>query len=61
MKTWENKNFGNDEKAKQRKITGLVIAKIFIENDIEPYKIFEYLKYYDGMVDMLRDLNEFSR
>ena len=60
MRVWEKRNFGNDEKARNRKLTGLVMAKLILDYDIDPDKILEYLRYYDGMVDMLSDLNDFS-
>lgn len=60
MRVWEKRNFGNDEKARNRKLTGLVMAKLILDYDIDPDKILEYLRYYDGMVDMLSDLNNYS-
>lgn len=60
MRVWEKRNFGNDEKARNRKLTGLVMAKLILDYDIDPDKILEYLRYYDGMVDMLSDLNDYS-
>lgn len=60
MRVWEKRNFENDDKARNRKLTGLVMAKLILDYGIDPDKILEYLRYYDGMVDMLSDLNDFS-
>lgn len=53
MRRWENQNFAKDERGTNRKIAGLVMAKIILDYDIDVDKILEYLRYYDGLVDMM--------
>ncbi|MFB0972912.1 MAG: hypothetical protein QMB54_08030 [Neofamilia sp.] len=53
MRRWENQNFAKDERGTNRKIAGLVMAKIILDYDIDSDKILEYLRYYDGLVDMM--------